>query len=241
MTHDEVLSLLFPGGHAVKPGPAGTIDGSGKVKTVGDVTVVGIVGGTPLSVDAAMHLAGCVLSTVREGGKRPIIIVVDTASQNMARRDELLGLNEFLAHLAKSVALASRQGHRTVSVLYGHAAAGAFIATCLASQTLVALTGAEPSVMALPSISRVTKLPMDQLMELAKTTPIFAPGVDPLYAIGAVRDKWAADKTLADRLAAILTQPEDEQDERDALGLQRKGRLMARKVAERVREEATGA
>jgi hypothetical protein len=70
MTHDEVLSLLFPGGHAVKPGPAGTIDGSGKVKTGGDVTVVGIVGGTPLSVDAAIHLASCVLSTVREGGKR---------------------------------------------------------------------------------------------------------------------------------------------------------------------------
>jgi malonate decarboxylase gamma subunit len=138
------------------------------------------------------------------------------------------------------VALASRQGHRTVSVLYGHAAAGAFIATCLASQTLVALAGAEPSVMDLPSISRVTKLPMDELMDLAKTTPIFAPGVDPLYAIGAVRDKWVTDNTIADRLAAILTQPEDEQDERDALGLQRKGRLMARKIAERV-GEATGA
>jgi malonate decarboxylase gamma subunit len=156
----------------------------------------------------------------------------------MARRDELLGLNEYLAHLAKSLALAALHGHRTVSVLFGHAAAGAFIATALSSQSLVALAGAEPSVMDLPSISRVTKLPLEQLKELAKTTPIFAPGVEPLFATGAVMEIWAANEPLASRLAALLAQPVSTSDLRDRVGLERKGRLLAQKIAERVAAEA---
>ena len=156
----------------------------------------------------------------------------------MARRDELLGLNEYLAHLAKSLALASAHGHRIVSVLFGHAAAGAFIATALSSQSLVALTGAEPSVMDLPSIPRVTKLPLEQLKELAKTTPIFAPGIEPLFAIGAVAETWAADEPFASRLAALLRQPVATSDLRDRTGLERKGRVLAQQIAERVATEA---
>ena len=186
MTLDDVLASLFPSGHQVERGPSGTLHGTAKVDGQADVTVVGIVGGTPLGVDGAILLAGHVLAAVGAGGRAPIVVLVDTASQNMARRDELLGLNEYLAHLDKSLALAAAHGHRTVSVLFGHAAAGAFIATALSSQSLVALPGAEPSVMDLPSMSRVTKLPLEQLQELAKSTPIFAPGVDPLFAIGAV-------------------------------------------------------
>jgi malonate decarboxylase gamma subunit len=156
----------------------------------------------------------------------------------MARRDELLGLNEYLAHLAKSLALAAQHGHPTVSVLFGHAAAGAFIATALSSQWLVALPGAEPSVMDLPSISRVTKLPLDQLKELAKSTPIFAPGVAPLFAIGAVTETWSAKEPFAPRLAALLRQPLATSDLRDQIGLERKGRVLAQKIAERVAAEA---
>jgi hypothetical protein len=44
-----------------------------------------------------------------------------------------------LAYLAKSLALAAVHGHRTVSVLFGHAAAGVFIAAALSSQSVVAL------------------------------------------------------------------------------------------------------
>jgi malonate decarboxylase gamma subunit len=156
MTLDEVLASLFPSGHTVERGPAGTLHGTAKVEGQGEVTVVGIAGGTPLGVDGAILLAGHVLATVEAGGRAPIVVLVDTASQNMARRDELLGLNEYLAHLAKSLALAAVHGHRTVSVLFGHAAAGAFIATALPSQSLVALPGAEPSVMDICPPSRAS-------------------------------------------------------------------------------------
>jgi malonate decarboxylase gamma subunit len=239
MTLDELLPSLFPSGHTLERGPSGTLHGAAKVEGQGDVTVVGIVGGTPLGVDNAILLAGHVLAAVEAGGRAPIIVLVDTASQNMARRDELLGLNEYLANLTKSLALATVRGHRTVTILFGHAAAGAFIATALSSQSLVALPGAEPSVMDLPSISRVTKLPLEQLKELAKSTPIFAPGVKPLFAIGAETEIWAADQPFAPRLAALLRQPVAASDLRDQIGLERKGRLLARTIAERVAAEAT--
>jgi malonate decarboxylase gamma subunit len=239
MTLDEVLASLFPSGHQVEPGPSGTLHGTAKVDGQGDVTVVGIVGGTPLSVDGAILLAGHVLAAVEASGRAPIVVLVDTASQNMARRDELLGLNEYLSHLAKTLALASAHGHRTVSILYGHAAAGAFIAAALSSQSLVALPGAEPSVMDLPSIARVTKLPLDTLKELAKSTPIFAPGIEPLFAIGAVTETWAANEPFAPRLATLLRQPAATSDLRDRIGLERKGRLLAQMIAERVAVDAT--
>jgi malonate decarboxylase gamma subunit len=238
MTLDDVLTSLFPSGHQVERGPSGTLHGTAKVEGHSKVTVVGIVGGTPLGVDAAILLAGHVLTAVEAGDRAPIVFVVDTASQNMARRDELLGLNEYLAHLAKSLALAAARGHPTVSVLFGPAAAGAFIATALSSQSLVALPGAAPSVMDLPSISRVTKLPLEQLERLAKSTPIFAPGVKPLFAIGAVTQTWEADQPFAPRLADLLRQTSAASDPRDRTGLERKGRLLAQKIAERVAAEA---
>jgi malonate decarboxylase gamma subunit len=238
MMLDEVLASLFPSGHRVKHGPSGTLHGTARVEGQGEVVVVGIAGGTPLGVDAAILLSGHVLATVAAGGRAPIVVLVDTASQNMARRDELLGLNEYLAHLAKSLTLAAAHGHQTVTILFGHAAAGAFIATALSTQSLVALPGAQPSVMDLPSISRVTKLPLERLEELAKSTPIFAPGVEPLSAIGAVTETWAADQPFAKRLAALLRKPVATSDVRDRIALERKGRLFAQKIAERVAAEA---
>jgi malonate decarboxylase gamma subunit len=241
MTLDDVLTSLFPLGHTVERGPSGTLRGTAKVDGQGDVTIVGIAGGMPLGIDGAILLAGHVLAAVEAASLAPIVVLVDTESQNMARRDELLGLNEYLAHLAKSLALAAAKGHRTVSILYGHAAAGAFIATALSSQSLVALPGAAPSVMDLPSISRVTKLPLEQLKELAKTTPIFAPGVEPLFATGAVTEIWAVDQPFGQRLAVLLGQAAPTSDLRDQIGFDRQGRLLAREIAGQVAAEAAHA
>jgi malonate decarboxylase gamma subunit len=239
MTVDDVLASLFPLGHRVESGPSGTLHGDANVEGLGKVTLVGIVGGTPLGVDGAIFLAGHVLATVEAGNRTPVIVLVDTATQAMTRRDELLGLNEYLGHLAKSLALAATHGHPTVSILFGAAAAGALIAAVLSSRFVVALPGAEPSVMDLPSISRVTKLPLEKLPELAKSTPIFAPGVEPHFAIGALTETWRATEPLASRLATVLRQPAATSDLRDRLGLERKGRLLAHNIAERITAEAS--
>jgi malonate decarboxylase gamma subunit len=156
----------------------------------------------------------------------------------MARRDEMLGLNEFLAHLAKCLLLASQLGHRTIGLQYGKAEAGAFLATALATDRLVALPGAEPVVMDLPSIARVTKLPEDELRKLAQTSAAFAPSLDNMYKVGAVAEVWDPDQPLDEQLEAAL-QAASARDVRDELGAERNGRPMAAQVAQRVIAAAT--
>lgn len=238
MTLDECLAALFPEGHDVVRGPAGTAHGTGR--SAGRVfAVVAIAGGTPLGIEGAIELARHVLATAACDDDRPILFLVATASQEMARRDELLGLNEYLAHLAKALLVAADAGHRTIGLLHGAAAAGAFIATALATGTLVATPDAAPSVMDLPSVARVTKLPLERLEEMASRTPIFAPGLDPLARTGAVAEIWNEPRQFPERLAALLARGPAE-DRRDAEGEARGGRGRAAAIAARVRAEALG-
>ncbi|QGY01687.1 biotin-independent malonate decarboxylase subunit gamma [Methylobacterium mesophilicum SR1.6/6] len=235
MTLDEILASLFPGGHDVAVRD-GLVTGSGPFAG-GRIHVVGIDGDTPLGVDGALVLSRAVLDAVRAGDRAPILVVVDSDSQRMSRRDELLGLNECLAHLAKTVLLADRSGHPTIGLIYGHSAAGAFIATALATRVLAALPGANPSVMDLLSVARVTKLPLEKLQDMAKSTPVFAPGIDNMVATGAVHAVLDPGTPLDGQIRALIdAMPSD--DVRDRLGEARGGRPVARSVAEAVGDQA---
>jgi malonate decarboxylase gamma subunit len=239
MTLDEVLAGLFPSGHHVKVSENGLITGSAKRKSGGNLAVIGVANSEPLGGQGVLVLAEEVLKVVASGGDTPILVLVDTQGQKMSRREEMLGLYEYLAHLAKCLLLASQAGHRTIGVEYGKAAAGAFLATALAADALIGLPGAEPAVMDLPSMARVTKLPLDRLKELAKTTPVFAPGLDHMAQTGAVAAVWDPKRPLNEQLEAAIADASP-QDQRDRLGAERKGRLMAAKVAELVVAAATG-
>jgi len=239
MTLDEILEGLFPSGHDVKTSPEGVITGAGKRKNGKAIAVIGVANGAALGTAGVLPLSEEVLRVVAQGGETPVLVLVDTQGQRMARRDEMRGLNEYLAHLAKCLLLASQQGHRTVGLEYGKAAAGAFLATALATDRFVGLPGAEPTVMDLPSMSRVTKLPLDTLKQLAKTTPVFAPGLDHLLLMGAVAEIWDPTKPLDEQLEETLKKASPA-DNRDEMGAERKGRLMAARVAKQVIAEATG-
>jgi len=242
MMLDEILRSLFPGGHEVAVGTDGLILGSARLGDGSPIAVIGVANRTPLGVEGALKLSGAVLDVVAGGGPRPILVLVDSDSQRMSRRDELLGLNEYLAHLGKTLLLADQQGHPTIGLLYGHSAAGAFIASALSTRVLAALPGAAPAVMDLPSISRVTKLPLDQLTKMAETTPVFAPGLENLMKTGAVHELWDPALPLSDQLARVLKQADsDLRDRRDELGAERQGRIKAAQIARRVRTEAAGA
>jgi malonate decarboxylase gamma subunit len=147
MTLDEILKGLFPSGHDVKTSAAGLITGTGKRKNGESIAVIGVANGVALGTAGVLPLADEVLNVVAQGGNTPILVLVDTQGQLMARRDEMRGLNEYLAHLAKCLLLASHEGHRTLGLEYGKAAAGAFLATALATDRLVGLPGAQPTVM----------------------------------------------------------------------------------------------
>ena len=228
MTLAEILTSLFPEGHAVTVAD-GLVAGEGPFDG-GRMRVIGIDGDTPLGVEGALTLAGHVLDAVRAGDKAPILVAVDSDSQRMSRRDELLGLNECLAHLAKALLLADRHGHPTVGLLYGHSAAGAFIATALATRVLAALPGANPSVMDLPSVARVTKLPLEKLQEMAQSTPVFAPGLDNMLVTGAVHAVLDPAAPLGPQIASLIAD-RPEGDVRDRLGRERGGRPVAEEIA----------
>ena len=228
MTPAEILTSLFPAGHAVTA-EGDLLFGQGALDD-GIVHVIGAVNRAPIGVDQAIRLSAAVLDIAATDDAAPILFLVDTASQRMSRRDELLGLSEYLAHLAKSLLLAEAQGHRTIGLLYGGSAAGAFIATALACGTLVALPSAHPEVMDLPSMARVTKLPIEVLEEKAKATPVFAPGLDNLVSVGGIAEVWNTGSILADRLTTLLKTPRTG-DNRAALGAARKGRPKAAAIA----------
>ena len=239
MTLAEILESLFPGGHDVEVGPGGVVLGYGKRAGGGSIAVIGVANGEALGTATTLPLAARVLEVVAKGGSTPILVLVDSQGQLMARRDEMIGLNEYLAHLIKSLLLASQEGHRTVGLDYGKAFGGALLATGLATDVSIGLPGASPEVMDMPSIARVTKMPEEKLQELAKTTAVFAPGLDHMAQVGAVSLIWDPDKPLDQQLEeAIAGAPS--QDTRDEVGAERKGRPMASSVAKRVEAAANG-
>ena len=238
MTLADILASLFPAGHEVAIAD-NLIAGIGTIDTT-PVHVIGITDESPLGCDGALILAGRVLNIIRQDDTAPILVLIDSSSQRMSRRDELLGLSEYLAHLAKTLLLAQARGHRTIALLYGGSAAGAFIATALATGTLVALPGAHPAVMDLPSMARVTKLPIEMLKAKAATTPVFAPGLENLAQTGAIHAVWNPGQSLAQQFLALLAEPAG-RDARDRLGQDRGGRPKAASIAKRVEKEASHA
>jgi malonate decarboxylase gamma subunit len=240
----EILSSLFPDGHDVAL-EHGLLCGYGG-RARGRAFVIGVYDRAAVGVDEAVWLSRKVLEALRAGGTDPILVLVDSDSQRMSKRDELLGLSEFLAHLAKCLLYADARGHPTVALLYGHTAAGAFIATALATRTLLALPGADPAVMDLPSMARVTKLSIEVLEDKAKSSPVFAPGLENLAQTGGVSRILDPRASLAAQLEDALTAmaaetPARASDTRDQLGKERHGRPKAAAIAMRVRELALAA
>jgi malonate decarboxylase gamma subunit len=234
MRRDEMLASLFPGGHDVSLDD-GLLAGRGALSDGRVISVAGITDGVPLGIDRAGTLAGHVLSALDDPSVTAILMPVDSSSQRMAKRDELLGLNEALAHLAKALRVASHGGRPSVGLLQGGSAAGAFIASALATDRLVALPGAHPAVMDLPSMARVTKLPLALLEDKARETAVFAPGLDNLERTGGIHRLWDPSRPLGDQLAEALADATGD-DIRDRNGLAQGGRPRAAAIAERIFE-----
>jgi malonate decarboxylase gamma subunit len=91
MTLDEVLKGLFPSGHDIKTSAAGIITGTGKRKQGEAIALIGVANGVALGTAGVLPLAEEVLRVVTRGGNTPILVLVDTRGQLMARRDEMRG------------------------------------------------------------------------------------------------------------------------------------------------------
>jgi malonate decarboxylase gamma subunit len=179
----------------------------------------------------ALAQAKQVLQTVRNHPKRPIVLLVDTQGQRLRHRDELLGINRYMAHMGCCIELARQQGHRVIALVYDQALSGGFITSGLMADACYALPQAEIRVMRLPAMARVTKIDEARLTELSKTNPVFAPGVDNFFAMGGIQDLWSGD-VMACLIDALEGLPLP--DLRGELGAARGGRTLAAVVAQRV-------
>ena len=239
MTLNTILDALFPGAHAV------TLDNqviTGEAQTaLGPVAVLGTTDAAAIDHAMALALAGAVLDTVEQHPGRPLVFLVDTSGQALSRSQELLCLNGSLAHLARCVDFARRQGHPSLALVTANAVSGGFLSFGLMADQTYALADAQVRVMDLRAMARVTKIAHERLVELAESSPIFAPGAASYQKMGAIAAIWPAPTAtlLLDALHEAA-QTQGAGDQRQRLARARGGRQLAAAVSGQV-QHAVGA
>lgn len=225
----ELLTQLFGTDHHI--GVADDlICGTAQVNGLA-VTVVGSTHHAAIGVELALAQAQAILTCISEHPGQPIVLLVDTQGQRLRHRDELLGINRYMAHMGCCIELARQQGHRVVGLVYDQALSGGFITSGLMADGCYALPQAEIRVMRLPAMARITKIDEARLTELSKFNPVFAPGVENFVAMGGIHCLWNDhfQTCLAEALANAPTV-----DKRAEQGNARGGRTLAAAVAQRV-------
>ncbi|GAB2182098.1 biotin-independent malonate decarboxylase subunit gamma [Denitratisoma sp. agr-D3] len=235
MSAQNIFDRLFGSGNHRVSVDGHFVQGAAQVAG-GDVAVIGTWDKAAVDGALALRIADAILTVVEgdEGRtKRPIVFIADTQGQALSRHEELLGLNGYFAHIARCVDLARRQGHRTVTVVHGEAVSGGFLSFGLLADQVFALPEAQVRVMDLRAMARVTKIPLEKLETLAQESPVFAPGAENYWRMGALEAIWSETDPWPQRLQEALAQQAGD-DVRAARGLQRGGRLLAATVAERI-------
>lgn len=131
-------------------------------------------------------LAKAVDDAIARGDKRPIIAIVDVPSQAYGRREEALGIHQFLAAAADSYARARLAGHPVIALLVGKAMSGAFLAHGYQANRLIALRdpGVMVHAMGKASAARVTLRSVEELEALAASVPPMAYDIDSYASLG---------------------------------------------------------
>lgn len=229
MELNDLLNSFFPAGHSV------TVEGDlvgGEADFDGEpVAVLGTTNHTFIGAAEALAMADKFLTIAEKHPGRTILMLVDNSGQRMTLSEELLVLPEYISTLLKAQQLARTTGSRLIAILYGPAIAGGFIAFGMLADRIVAVPGAEPSVMKLEAISRVTKMPLEKLEELAKSIPVFAPGCDNFFKMGGVYEIW--NDNFPEHLRRLLA-TDVSRDLRASIGQERGGRTSAQDVIDAV-------
>jgi malonate decarboxylase gamma subunit len=229
MEWKQVADQLFPSGHEVRQ-QGDLLLGEG-ICGEHTVAVIGTTNHTEVGVELALAMAGAVIEVIRNHPTRTIVFLVDTSGQRLRHRDEMLGLNGYMAHLAKCVEMARRWDHPIVSLVYEQALSGGFLANGMMADVCASLPEAEIRVMGLPAMARVTRISEERLTQLSISSPVFAPGAKNYLAMGGLDALWEGNLSacLAKALEIV-----DSTDHRRKLGLERGGRLLADTVVQRV-------
>ncbi|WP_426077387.1 biotin-independent malonate decarboxylase subunit gamma [Janthinobacterium sp. PSPC3-1] len=118
--------------------------------------------------------------------KRPIVAVIDVASQAYGRREEAYGIHQALAGAAGAYAKARLAGHPVIGLIVGKAMSGAFLAHGYQANRLIALDDRQVMVHAMgkASAARITLRTVEALEALAATIPPMAYDIGNYASLG---------------------------------------------------------
>jgi malonate decarboxylase gamma subunit len=108
--------------------------------------------------------------------KRPIVAVIDVASQAYGRTEEAYGIHQALAGAAGAYADARLAGHPVIGLIVGSAMSGAFLAHGYQANRLIAFDDPQVMVHAMgkASAARITLRSVEALEKLAASVPPMA-------------------------------------------------------------------
>jgi malonate decarboxylase gamma subunit len=233
MEWQKIADQMFTAGHNVRQ-EGDLLVGEGRCGEH-TVAVIGTTNHAEVGVELALAMAGAVIEVIRNHPEWPIMFLVDTSGQRLRHRDEMLGLNGYMAHLAKCVEMARRWDHPIISLVYEQALSGGFLANGMMADVCTSLPEAEIRVMGLAAMARVTRISVERLTQLSVSSPVFAPGAKNYLLMGGLDALWEGD--LSACLSKALKHV-DATDHRRKRGLERGGRLMADSVVQRVLSSA---
>ncbi|WP_034916970.1 biotin-independent malonate decarboxylase subunit gamma [Erwinia sp. 9145] len=122
--------------------------------------------------------------------KRPIVAVIDVASQAYGRREEAFGIHQALAGAAGAYANARLAGHPVIGLIVGKAMSGAFLAHGYQANRLIAFNdkGVMIHAMGKDAAARITLRSVESLEKLAETIPPMAYDIDNYRSLGLLED-----------------------------------------------------
>ncbi|MCU6181514.1 biotin-independent malonate decarboxylase subunit gamma [Citrobacter cronae] len=143
---------------------------------------VGLLEGWTLAKVVSETIAADANSAV----KRPIVAVIDVASQAYGRREEGFGIHQALAGAAAAYANARLAGHPVIGLIVGKAMSGAFLAHGYQANRLIAFNdkGVLIHAMGKESAARITLRTVEALEKLAATIPPMAYDISNYATLG---------------------------------------------------------
>lgn len=179
--------------------------------------------------------------------KRPVLLLVDTPGNAPGKLEEIVGMNKATGAYQLALAEARMAGHPVIAVVIGRAISGAFLCHGLQADRILAMSpefGTMIHVMPVSSISRITKLDVEQLEALAKNNPVFAPGADFFFRLGGVEEILNSVEEIRPRVIRQIGEVRERKRDgmtgplgRAALGEERGGRVCRGRVIRRMEEE----
>jgi malonate decarboxylase gamma subunit len=118
--------------------------------------------------------------------KRPIVAIVDVASQAYGRNEEAFGIHQALAAAADAYASARLEGHPVIALIVGRAMSGAFLAHGYQANRIIALSDPQVMVHAMgkESAARVTMRSVAALEAFAANVPPMAYDIHNYASLG---------------------------------------------------------